>query len=98
MRLRIFNRHTHYWVDTGILEQGWPDPHVRYECSVCQKQIIRRASKRPINPLVPSAWEVYNQEVARGNAHLVMQPQMLPNESDFTEGERYAALIKGSKL
>lgn len=88
-------RHQHYWLETGI-------PRIlvslngkyRYDCSICGKQ--KFFGSAPLNPIVPSAWEVYNNEVARGNAHLVMSPPMIfRDEPDYIEGERYAKLVKG---
>ena len=99
MRLRIFNRHRHYWVDANQLMQGYPDPKILFECSVCEKRIIRRPSQAPVNPLVPSAWDVYEQEVAHGNAHLVMAPPLVSiPEPDYIRGERYATLVREGKL
>ncbi len=91
----IMSKHQHYWLETGI-------PHIlvalngkfRYDCSVCNKQKYFR--QLPINPVVPSAQDVYENQVAAGNAHLVMSPPLiLGKESQFTEGLRYAKLVKG---
>lgn len=88
-------KHEHYWLNTGI-------PHIlvfyngkfRYDCSVCGKE--KYFKYQPINPTVPSAWAVYDGKVRKGNAHLVMSPPMILNgESEYSEGYRYAKLVRG---
>ena len=88
-------RHAHYWLDTGIPSPLiFLDNHYRYDCSVCGKRIWRK--HQPLNPTVPSAWEVYENRVRMENADMVMQPPMLVSEENqFIEGERYKKLIEG---
>jgi hypothetical protein len=92
------SRHNHYWMTTGI-----PHPLVflngkfLYECSVCDKRKYFR--HQPVNPLVPSAWEVYDQEVQNGNAAYVMSPPLqVGQEEQWSEGQRYKNLVEGHKL
>lgn len=87
-------KHQHYWLDTGI-----PHPLVflngkfGYDCSVCDKRTYRR--EQPVNLLVPSAWEVYDSEIAKGNAALVMSPPIMPSNDQWSEGARYRELVRG---
>ena len=87
-------KHLHYWLETGI--PHWlvvANGKYRYDCAVCDKRVWSRY--HPLNPQVPSAWQVYNSEVAKGNAHLVMSPPMLiGQEPDYTTGERYKKLVR----
>lgn len=91
------SKHSHYWVATGI-----PHPLVflnekfLYECSVCDKRGYFR--HQPVNPLVPSAWEVYGREVRNGNAAYVVSPPLqLGQEAQWSEGERYKRLVQGNR-
>lgn len=88
------SKHTHYWLETGIphdlvyLNSKW-----RFDCSVCDKKIWRRS--QPVNPIVPSAWEEYNRQVAIGNAAYVMSPPLLSSEDQWSEGQRYKNIVQG---
>jgi len=85
------SKHVHYWLDTGIssvlvfLDGKW-----RFDCSVCGKQIWRR--NQPVNPLVPSAWDVYE---ASDKEYTMSPPLVVGNETQFAEGMRYANLVRG---
>lgn len=88
-------KHDHYWVATGI-------PHALvflngrflYECSVCDKQ--RHFRHQPVNPIVPSAWAVYEQEVRNGNAAYIASPLLqVGQEAQWSEGQRYKSLVEG---
>lgn len=91
------SRHQHYWIETGIphslvfLNRLW-----RYDCSVCGKEKYYR--NHPVNPTVPSAWDVYESEVVKGNAHLVIAPPLIiGKESEYAEGQRYKQLLEQPK-
>lgn len=89
-------RHDHYWLYTGFPHSlVYVNHRWRYDCSVCGKQIWRRDS--PVNPIVPSAWDVYNKEVAADNAHLVMTPTLMigSSEPEYITGRRYKRLVQG---
>lgn len=89
------SKHEHYWLETGIPHDlvFW-NHKFRYDCSVCDKQKWLRFA--PVNPVVPSAWEVYRNQVQSGNAHLVISPpRIVNNEPQSVEGDRYAKLVRG---
>lgn len=89
--------HIHYWLATDI-----PHPLVfingkyLYECSVCDKRKYYRY--QPVNPLVPSAYEIYEQKVRNGGAAYVMSPLLrVGQEPQWLEGERYKELLMPKK-
>lgn len=92
------SKHQHYWLETGVPHAlVWINRKWRFDCGVCGKQ--KYFTHQPVNPLVPPAWAVYEQEVRAGNAHMVMAPPLqIGQESQESEGERYARIVKGAKL
>lgn len=74
-------RHQHYWADTGVPHDlVFLNGRFRYDCSICGKQKYLR--EQPVNPIMPSAWEIYESEVAKGNADLVMTPPIRTTKED----------------
>jgi hypothetical protein len=90
---KVIGRHQHYWIATNI-----PHPlffltfRFRFDCSVCDKQIWRKDI--PLNPIVPSAWEVYEKEKQLYGASMSLSPPiMVGSEHHWVEGERYKKLL-----
>lgn len=91
-------RHQHYWLETGI-------PHSLFlinrlflwECAVCDKKKYFKTGRVPVNPIVPSAWEVYESELAKGHAHFIMSPPLIfGNEQERSIGQRYKQLMEAA--
>lgn len=72
-------RHQHYWLETGLPHDlVFLNSKFAYDCKFCSKRVWRK--RLPLNPILPTAWEAYELEVARGNINMVMQPPMIINE------------------